>query len=124
MPNNFTCLVHDKGDEDKNCLVSESNDCNICKILKEKSRDGRWCFEWLRHLKDFEASEKIVEQSASKDRQVQLMVDHTDDGVKHIRSRLATLQTQMVFVFSCLRMFYFGGYEFGLTAVFFSPPGK
>ncbi len=69
------------------------NYCSICKLIKEKS-SGNWCFEWLRHLKDFEASQVLVE----KDWQVHLMVDHTDNEVQHIRSRLAILQTQTVYL--------------------------
>ncbi len=66
-------------------------DCVLCTTI-EKETEGDWCFEWLRRLKDFEESEELAE----KDRQVLLMVDHTDYEVSHIRSKLAILQTQTV----------------------------
>ena len=72
-------------------LACDETGCCICKFITEKC-ESEWCFEWLRHLKDFEASQVLAE----KDRQVLLMVDHTDYEVKHIRSRLAILQTQTV----------------------------
>jgi hypothetical protein len=71
-------------------------DCALCetirKTIREQSGGDDWCFEWLRHLKDFEESEELAE----RDRQVLLMVDHTDNEVSHIRSKLAILQTQTV----------------------------
>ncbi len=70
--------------------VCES-DCSVCRIIQEKT-NAKSCFQWLRHLKDFDASQVLAE----KDRQVNLMVDHTDNEVQHIRSRLAFLQTQTV----------------------------
>ena len=70
--------------------VCDDEKCKICKIMKEKI-NGKWCFEWLRCLKDFEASQELAE----KDRQVLLRVD-TNYDVRHIRSRLAILQTQTV----------------------------
>jgi hypothetical protein len=72
---------------DKTC---DNERCNICKAIREQR--SRWCFEWLRHLKDFEASQVI----ADKDRQLHLMVNQADNKVSHIRSRLAILQTQTV----------------------------
>ena len=77
---------------DRGCLESAAGRyCAICALMHEKiSQD--WCFEWLRHLKDFEASQEL----ADKDRQVVLLVKHSDNEVRHIRSRLASLQTQTV----------------------------
>jgi hypothetical protein len=67
--------------------------CNLCsKIEKAASHNVDWFYEWLRQLKDFEESEEL----ADKDGQVLLMVDHTDHEVRHIRSKLAKLQTQTV----------------------------
>jgi hypothetical protein len=70
---------------------SEKN-CVLCQMIDRKAGDD-WCFDWLRHLKDFEISHKEL---AEKDRQVLLSVDHTDYEVRHIRSKLAILQTQTV----------------------------
>ncbi len=70
------------------CIAKE---CELCKIIEDQINDD-WYFEWLRHLKSFEESEELAE----KDRQVLLMVDHTDYEVSHIRSKLAILQTQTV----------------------------
>ena len=61
-------------------------------MMDEKIFKRDWCFEWLRHLKDFEVSQELAE----KDRQVVLMVKNSDNEVRHIRSRLAVLQTQTV----------------------------
>ena len=66
--------------------------CEVCKIIGEKV-GGDWCFEWLRLLKDFDVS---YGELADRDRQVLLTVDHTDYEVRHIRSKLAILQTQTV----------------------------
>jgi hypothetical protein len=73
----------------KNCKVS---DCEVCTAIEEKlGSNADWCFEWLRQLKDFEASEEVAEKD-----QVLQMVDHTDKRADHIRSKLAILQTQTV----------------------------
>ncbi len=66
-------------------------DCELCTTINAEANVG-WCFEWLRQLKDFEESQDLAE----KERQVLLMVDHTDNEVRHIRSKLARLQTQTV----------------------------
>jgi hypothetical protein len=72
-------------------VVCGDGECALCAMMNDKI-DLDWCFEWLRHLKDFEASQELAE----KDRQVLLMVKQSDNEVRHIRTRLAFLQTQTV----------------------------
>ena len=72
--------------------MCEQSNCTVCAMMDEKIFKRDWCFEWLRHLKDFEVSQELAE----KDRQVVLMVKNSDNEVRHIRSRLAVLQTQTV----------------------------
>ena len=68
--------------------------CAVCEAVKRKN-ERDWCFEWLRQLKDFE---KASQFHADRDRQVHLMVDHTDNEARHIRSRLAIMQTETVLI--------------------------
>jgi hypothetical protein len=79
--------------ENLNVRRCANEHCNLCsEIEKKTSDDDGWFYVWLRQLKDFEESEEL----ADKDGQVLLMVDHTDHEVRHIRSKLAKLQTQTV----------------------------
>ncbi len=86
-----SCVHHELTEQ---VCGNENGCCTVCAIIEEKINKRDWCFEWLRHLKDFEASQELAE----KDRQVILMVKHSDNEVRHIRSRLASLQTQTVSV--------------------------
>jgi hypothetical protein len=83
-------------------LMCDETNCALCDMMKKRINEYDWCFEWLRHLKDFEASQELAE----KDRQVILMVKHSDNEVRHIRSRLAVLQTQTA---SPLLTSFYGG---------------
>ncbi len=86
---------------DNSCAVGGTDGAQIsahpeCKTCNEIEKEGNrpWCFEWLRQLKDYEAC--LETEKAERDRQVRLMVDHTDDEIIDIRYKLAILQTQTV----------------------------
>jgi hypothetical protein len=72
-------------------------DCETCKEIENAGKE-KWCFEWLRQLKDYDNC--LETEKAERDRQVRLMVDHTDDKVIDIRYKLAILQTQTVSSFN------------------------
>ncbi len=72
---------------------STRTQCRTCKDI-ENAGEKPWCYEWLRHLKDYSAC--LETEKAESDRQVRLMVDHADDTVIDIRYKLALLQTQTV----------------------------
>jgi hypothetical protein len=67
--------------------------CKTCEAI-ENAGKAKWCFQWLRQLKDYGAC--LETEKAERDRQVRLMVNHTDDKVIDIRYKLAILQTQTV----------------------------
>jgi hypothetical protein len=87
-------MASSTAEENRKGLLKCANheNCNICSKIEKEVEVTGWFYEWLRQLKDFEASEELAE----KDGQVLLMVDHTDHEVRHIRSKLANLQTQTV----------------------------
>ncbi len=76
--------------------TSDSDRAQQCKTCNAIDKVGkkRWCFEWLRHLKDYGSC--LETEKAERDRQVRLMVDHTDDEILDIRRQLAELQTKTV----------------------------
>jgi hypothetical protein len=76
----------------------DATPCEICDEFAELKNLGTetesWCFEWIKQLKDYATC--LETEKAESDRQVRLMVNHTDDSVIDVRYKLAILQTQTV----------------------------
>jgi hypothetical protein len=64
-------------------------------MIRSLKGNSSWCFEWLQHLVDF----KDLDELNDKDRQVHLMsINHRDNAIIQIRSKLGHLQMQTVII--------------------------
>ena len=64
---------------------------NLCDIIHGMAQK-EWYFEWLNNLREW----KAVHEHEDLDAQVHLMPNRSADTIGHLRIKLATLQTQMV----------------------------
>jgi hypothetical protein len=89
----ISARFNEESDSICGCNDELGRPCESCDAIK-KTVNENWCFKWLRQLQDYEAC--LESEKAESDRQVHLMVDHTDDKVINLRHKLAFLQTQTV----------------------------